>query len=348
MEQEVQEERLFGLFATMAKGDIREQQVLPHCILLIGLTRVGKSTVFNWLAGHMIMGKREKGKAKYEEVPDMKGAEVSDRPISKTLISNIEHLPDGGCLIDPAGFQDRRNHVGVFTVNYMLKLIFEKGQSFQFLIVIPRSKVDDGGDVLETLYEFVNLFDYENLQAETRQKLLASTAMVITKADSPEEDDNMIEQLKGLAEGWSMEDFSHDRKEACIEVLNAVTASERIGFFRTAKKDQLAPKTDLLETLKSEKGWGKFDLGAIRQNEPGVVVNSFAKDYHRLIDADKDKYESIIEEKIGSFKQVCQMLGIVIETTVREFYKSAIDFGPVFEKIREFLNSFDEYTPETK
>ena len=133
----------------------------------------------------------------------MKAAEVSDRPISKTLIPNIEHLPEGGCLIDPAGFRDKRNHVGVFTVNYMLKLIFEKGKSFQYLIVVPCSTIENGGDVLDTLLEFVNLFDFENLKPETKQKLLNATAMVITKAYNEQEDENMIEQLKGLAEGWS-------------------------------------------------------------------------------------------------------------------------------------------------
>lgn len=45
------EEKLYGLYAIMAKGDLKEDLVLPNCILLVGLTRVGKSAVYNWLTG---------------------------------------------------------------------------------------------------------------------------------------------------------------------------------------------------------------------------------------------------------------------------------------------------------
>ena len=77
-------------------------------------------------------------------------------------------------------------------------------------------------------------------------------------------------------------------------------------------------------------------------------MNSFAKDYYRLSDDHKNKYESIINEKIDSFKSVCKVLASVVETTVREFFKPSIDYTETFAKIEQFLSDFDEYTPETK
>jgi hypothetical protein len=42
---------MFGLYATLAKGDLRQASILENCVVLLGLTRVGKSTAFNWLSG---------------------------------------------------------------------------------------------------------------------------------------------------------------------------------------------------------------------------------------------------------------------------------------------------------
>jgi len=43
---------------------------------------------------------------------------------SKTLIYNIVKVKEQTCMIDTAGFKDKRNYVGVFSVNCMIKMIF--------------------------------------------------------------------------------------------------------------------------------------------------------------------------------------------------------------------------------
>jgi hypothetical protein len=86
-------------------------------------------------------------------------------------------------MIDTAGFKDKRNHIGVFSVNYMLKLIFQTGKEFKFILVISVDHINTGGsEVLDTLFHFINLFDYENLSPDVKKQLLSSVSMVVTKA----------------------------------------------------------------------------------------------------------------------------------------------------------------------
>lgn len=42
---------------TIAHGEIRTSSILAECIMLIGLTRVGKSTVFNWINNKGLIGR---------------------------------------------------------------------------------------------------------------------------------------------------------------------------------------------------------------------------------------------------------------------------------------------------
>ena len=88
---------------------------------------------------------------------------MSPEANSKTLIANVKAINDTTCAIDAAGFRDRRNHVGVFCVNFMLKVIFEMGKNFKFIIVITKSQMELHRDVMDTFFHFINLFDWENL-----------------------------------------------------------------------------------------------------------------------------------------------------------------------------------------
>jgi hypothetical protein len=55
--------------------------------------------------------------------------------MSVTLVPNIYKIDNNVSLADMAGYVDKRNHVGVIGVSYMLKACFEKGKNFKFLIV---------------------------------------------------------------------------------------------------------------------------------------------------------------------------------------------------------------------
>ena len=126
-DSEEDNEILTPLYDTIALGEIKRDLILPDCLLLIGLTRVGKSTFFNWMNGRPQIGRFDKFRRKAHYYPvdenDKSVAEVSDSQISKTLIPNVYNV-EGVSRIDSAGFNDKRNHVGVFSVNCMLNFIF--------------------------------------------------------------------------------------------------------------------------------------------------------------------------------------------------------------------------------
>ena len=76
---------------------------------------------------------------------------------------------------------------------------------------------------------------------------------------------------------WRNPNLIKEKKDACIEILDAVVTSKRIGFFRRAVKNELAPKTDLLEKLNNEKKqWGVFNLAEFKKNQPNIIQSSFA------------------------------------------------------------------------
>ena len=151
-------------FEAMSKGYGAAEKIKDNCIVLVGLSRVGKSTVHNWLRGVPLVGRlNEFGVLHYDAVSNNDIAEMSPEANSKTLIANVRVTDENTCIIDTAGFRDRRNHIGVFCVNFMLKVIFEKGKNFKFIIVISRSQIDLHKDVMDTFFHFINLFDWENL-----------------------------------------------------------------------------------------------------------------------------------------------------------------------------------------
>jgi len=129
-----------SIFSCSAKGDYIRPKILANCIVCLGLTRVGKSTLHNWICGKQLIGKRVFGKVVYENI-DSDGAKISASAISETMIPNIYKISDDLCYIDTAGFKDKRNHVGVFGVCYMLKMLFEAGTNFKFLIVVSKDHI---------------------------------------------------------------------------------------------------------------------------------------------------------------------------------------------------------------
>ena len=107
---------------------------------MLGLTRVGKSTLFNWLTKKFLIGVKSFGKYLYEST-DPTRAQMSANIASKTLIFNIADMSEGVSIIDTAGFKDKRNYIGVFSVNCMLKMLFESGKQFKFVLVMNKEQI---------------------------------------------------------------------------------------------------------------------------------------------------------------------------------------------------------------
>ena len=129
------------LFNVLEKGDRKVQSLLRKAIILVGLTRGGKSTLFNHILNKPLIGKG-KLNSKYVLVNEEEdSAKISDRMVSETLDPNtkVNYTKDTS-LIDMAGFLDSRDHVGVIGVSYFLKAIFEQVREAKFLLVFSEDR----------------------------------------------------------------------------------------------------------------------------------------------------------------------------------------------------------------
>ena len=119
-----------NIYACMLAGDEHVKKIKNKSIFLVGETRVGKSTLLNYLRGlRLQVTKDEDGRKNVYVCNDEDSAYAKGGFTSVTLLPNIVDsiFMDGvSCdisLQDMAGYKDSgRNYVGVFGVSYMLKM----------------------------------------------------------------------------------------------------------------------------------------------------------------------------------------------------------------------------------
>ena len=200
---------------------------------------------------------------------------------------------------------------------------------------------------MDTLFHFINLFDYENMSAEVKASLLNSVGLVVTKAGGVSEDNEIVEQLEGIIEECSQVDYRYDRKEACLELLKEIVENRRIEFFRRAVVNQHCPKPDVLENL-TTKQWKPFNLPDTKLQHPNLLVNSFLKEYDGLLEDDKKMYERIIQNKLDLYKPATKMIRQMINYTLDNIFNPFIDYSGFFHEMKKFLEHCDEYTEENR
>jgi hypothetical protein len=98
-------------------------------ILLVGLTRAGKSTTFNWILGQPMIGVGDEDEVECHFEFDGKNINESTATMgssytSVTLVPNSCLLSKDVTLMDMAGYMDKRDYVGVMGVFYFLKEVF--------------------------------------------------------------------------------------------------------------------------------------------------------------------------------------------------------------------------------
>jgi hypothetical protein len=129
----------------------------------------------------------------------------------------------------------------------MLNFIFERGQQYSFLLVINRDRLWANAEgILDTLYHFITLFDYGNLDSESKHGLFGSTCLILTKADEPTRDDAVLNYLRGIIRTCSRNNYRYEKKEICLELLSDIVKGQRIEYFRMATENEEAPKCDIL------------------------------------------------------------------------------------------------------
>jgi tRNA U34 5-carboxymethylaminomethyl modifying GTPase MnmE/TrmE len=176
-----------NLFTVLNRGDVNILKALKKAIVLVGLTRAGKSTVFNWLLRISMIGQGKKAtNTKYVvEHENNAAAKVAATFVSVTLTPNVSNdFNDVVSLIDMAGYEDTRDYVGTIGVSYFLKAVFEKVREVKFLMVFDehRLKEETGKGIIDTFKGFINMFNFAEMDKETKEQLINSIGVVITKA----------------------------------------------------------------------------------------------------------------------------------------------------------------------
>jgi len=81
------------MFTLLEKGDRRIENIHNDAIILVGISRSGKSTTFNWILKKFMKGYSEGAQVFFKnEIENSDSAQISDGFTSTTLIPNIAEL----------------------------------------------------------------------------------------------------------------------------------------------------------------------------------------------------------------------------------------------------------------
>jgi hypothetical protein len=146
------------------------RRLKKKCIIYVGLTRVGKSTCFNWAARKVLRGIDEDGRIIFKLVSE-DGAQMAPGQLSVTLVFNEEEYDKETSLIDLAGWGDKRNYTGVYGVSYNMKAVFDTADEVKFLITFSRESISSmtGDELLNTLRSFVKSFNLKDVNPEIKE-----------------------------------------------------------------------------------------------------------------------------------------------------------------------------------
>jgi hypothetical protein len=123
------------LFLLLNEIDEAVEKVGDNAVIMVGMTRAGKSTGFNWMIRTPLKAVLDADLMPCYEPVDKNSAKVSHSFTSCTLVPNITKM-QGFDLIDAAGYEDRRNYIGAVGVAYSLKALTEKVKQLKFIIVV--------------------------------------------------------------------------------------------------------------------------------------------------------------------------------------------------------------------
>ena len=175
-----------SLFATLEKGDRNISNVHEEAIVMVGLSRAGKSTAFNWVLKTPMVGKGGRN-SEYVNIvsEDPTAAKLGGTFKSVTLAPNVfvDFTPTVS-LVDMAGFEDSRDFVGVIGVSYFLKALFEKVRRVKFVIVFSESRFieETGAGIINTFNGFFNMFRFDLMTQEMKEQLIQSIGILVTRS----------------------------------------------------------------------------------------------------------------------------------------------------------------------
>ena len=112
---------------------------------MVGGTRSGSSTVFNWAARVAMLGNDSANSAyTVYNALDSNAAAVASSFSSVTLVPNIHNIQEYEpklSLVDMPGFGNTNGYVDKMCANYFFKLLFDRARKVKFVIVVDESKL---------------------------------------------------------------------------------------------------------------------------------------------------------------------------------------------------------------
>jgi GTP-binding protein EngB required for normal cell division len=164
-----------NLSKVLERGENNISLIQEYAIILLGLTRSGKSTSFNWMLGKNIIGSKDKSGLSYVvNENDDNFATVAGGFQSVTLPPNVYmSFKIGWSLVDMPGFKDSRDYIGVIGVSYFLKSIFERARKVKFLIVMTQTQLmEDTGDSIKKVFNgFLDMFNIKSMTPDHLRQL---------------------------------------------------------------------------------------------------------------------------------------------------------------------------------
>lgn len=352
-----------NLYRVLERGDRHIDTSHPTAILLVGLTRAGKSTTFNWMLGKPLIGVGDEVEAHYENVVnhDQETAELGDTFTSVTLCPNVVELDKQARveLIDMAGYRDKRDYIGVLGVSYFLKAVFERVGRVKFLIVLSEDKLmeNSGEGIISTFSGFIAMFNFQLLDEQLRRQIYDSVSVVITRSSNGHKHQGCLRRISRVLKDPKL---IVDQKEELVRLIDDVINENRIEAFEVAVGNKNAPRCEMIQRFEGL-GWKFFD---IRQAESALgaelVALPFAKDFANLKEDQKARFDAVIEARVVSYVEFSRILNTLIRSIEekwsdsvalwqqdREFSLDLAHFEKVFDHVRLFLEENDFYNSET-
>ena len=109
---------------------------------MVGGTRSGSSTVFNWAARVSMIGNDSANSAYtvYNALAS-NAAAVASSFSSVTLVPNIREHEWKLSLVDMPGYGNTNGYVDKMCANYFFKVLFDRARKVKFVIVVDESKL---------------------------------------------------------------------------------------------------------------------------------------------------------------------------------------------------------------
>ena len=275
-----------SLFATLERGDRNISTSHDEAIVMVGLSRAGKSTAFNWMLKTPMLGK---GSLSSEYVNIVSGdptaAKTGKSFKSVTLTPNVyrDFIPNVS-LVDMAGFEDSRDFVGVIGVSYFVKALFEKVRRVKFVIVFSESRFieETGAGVINTFNGFFNMFRFDLMNQEMKEKLIQSIGILVTRS---KEGAYHFEYMKELIEKLNDKEIMVENRELIIEFLKKLVLQARTDEFKKAVDNEGPENCEFVERWNSLLNWRFFDLNEVEAELGESVISvPFNRDFGKLVE----------------------------------------------------------------